>query len=105
MSDDDIAELVRDALRSVIDPELGHNIVELGLVYAVTVVDGAARIVMTATTPGCPAVGFLKDGAANSASRVPGVRLVDVVVTFDPPWMPSMIAADVKGSLGFANAH
>ena len=82
MSDDDLAELVGDALRSVIDPELGHNIVDLGLVYAVTVVDGAARIVMTATTPGCPAVGFLKDGAANSASRVPGVRSVDVVVTF-----------------------
>jgi metal-sulfur cluster biosynthetic enzyme len=105
MSDDDLAELMRDALRSVIDPELGHNIVDLGLVYAITVVDGAARIVMTATTPGCPAVGFLKDGAAHGASRVPGVRSVDVIVTFDPPWTPSMIAPETKASLGFASAH
>jgi metal-sulfur cluster biosynthetic enzyme len=105
MNDDDLAELIRDALRSVIDPELGHNIVDLGLVYAITVTDGVARIVMTATTPGCPAVGFLKDGAANRASRVPGVRSVDVVVTFDPPWTPSMIAADAKAALEFPNAH
>jgi metal-sulfur cluster biosynthetic enzyme len=105
MNDEDLAELIKDALRGVIDPELGHNVVDLGLVYAITVTGGVARIVMTATTPGCPAVGFLKDGAANSASRVPGVRSVDVVLTFDPPWTPSMIAADAKASLGFANAH
>lgn len=105
MKDDDLAELIKDALRAVIDPELGHNIVDLGLVYGITVTDGLARIVMTATTPGCPAVNLLQNGAANSASRVPGVRSVDVVVTFDPPWTPSMIAADVKTLLGFANLH
>ena len=105
MNDDDLAKLIVDALRSVIDPELGHNIVDLGLVYASTVADGASRIVMTATTPGCPAIGFLKDAAANCASRVPGVRSVDIVMTFDPPWTPSMMAASAKASLGFANAH
>jgi metal-sulfur cluster biosynthetic enzyme len=104
MNDDELAELIRDALRSVIDPELGHNIVDLGLVYAITVVDGAASIVMTATTRGCPAAGFLKDGAAASAARVPGVRAVDVTLTFEPAWTPSMIAPDVQGLLGFANA-
>ncbi len=105
MKDDDLVEPVRDALRNVIDPELGHNVVDLGLIYAIEVDGGCARIVMTTTTPGCPAVGFLKGGAVNSASRVPGVRSVDVVMTFDPPWTPSMIAADVKASLGFANVH
>jgi metal-sulfur cluster biosynthetic enzyme len=105
MNDDDLAELIRDALRSVIDPELGHNIVDLGLVYAIDVADGVAHIVMTATTPGCPAVGFLKDGVARSAARVPGVRSVDVAVTFEPLWSPSMIEPATRGSLGFASAQ
>lgn len=105
MNDDDLVELIGEALRTVIDPELGHNIVDLGLVYTIMVTDGLAHIVMTATTPGCPAVSFLKDGVANCASRVPGVRSVDVVMTFDPPWTPLMIAADVKALLGFASLH
>ena len=54
MKDDDLVEPVRDALRNVIDPELGHNVVDLGLIYAIEVNDGCARIVMTTTTPGCP---------------------------------------------------
>ena len=47
----------------------------------------------------------LREGVANSASRVPGVRSVDVVMTFDPPWKPSMIAPDVQALLGFAPVH
>ena len=82
----DLATMVRDALRVVLDPELGHNIVDLGFVYDITVLDGVARITMTATTPGCPAAGFLKEGVASSARQVPGIRSVDVVMTFDPPW-------------------
>ena len=78
MSDDRV-ERIRDALRVVIDPELGENIVDLGFVYDISVSDGAVRITMTATTPGCPAAGFLKKGVANSAARVPGIGSVDVV--------------------------
>ena len=98
----DLATMVRDALRVVLDPELGHNIVDLGFVYDITVLDGVARITMTATTPGCPAAGFLKAGVASSARQVPGIRSVEVDMTFDPPWTPSMIAPDARASLGFA---
>ena len=93
---------IRDALRVVIDPELGHNIVDLGFIYGIAVTNGDAWIVMTATTRGCPAAGFLKEGAANAAMQVSGVRSVDVTMTFDPPWTPSMIEPAVRASLGFA---
>jgi metal-sulfur cluster biosynthetic enzyme len=100
MNDDPVAQ-IRNALREVIDPELGHNIVDLGFVYDITVVDGVAHITMTATTPGCPASGFLKDGALRSASRVAGIDSVDVLMTFDPAWTPSMIDPATRASLGF----
>jgi metal-sulfur cluster biosynthetic enzyme len=99
---DVLVDRIRDALRFVIDPELGHNIVDLGFVYDISVVDGAVRITMTATTPGCPATLFLKEGVAKSAARVSGVRSVDIVMTFDPPWTPSRIEPVVRASLGFA---
>lgn len=96
---------IREALRVVIDPELGASIVDLGFVYDIAVVDGAARITMTATTPGCPASGFLKEGAARSALQVPGIQSVDVAMTFEPAWNPSMMSAETKTSLGFAPVH
>ena len=96
---------VKDALRAVIDPELGYNIVDLGLVYEVSVDGGAAHVTMTATSRGCPAASFLKEGVAISARRVSGITSVDVAMTFDPPWRPGMIAPDVKASLGFAEAN
>jgi metal-sulfur cluster biosynthetic enzyme len=101
----DLAAQVRDALRVVIDPELGHNIVDLGFVYGISVADGAARITMTATTPGCPATGFLKDGVVRSAQKVRGIKSVDVVMTFEPLWTPAMIVPGVKAMLGFADLN
>jgi metal-sulfur cluster biosynthetic enzyme len=98
----ELVDLIRDAMRVVIDPELGHNIVDLGFVYDISIVDDAVGITMTATSPGCPATGFLKDGVVNSVSRVPGVDSVDVEMTFDPPWTPERIAPVVRASLGFA---
>jgi metal-sulfur cluster biosynthetic enzyme len=98
----ELADRVRDALRVVIDPELGHNIIDLGFVYDISVKDGAVRIAMTTTTPGCPAVHFLKEGVANAAIGVPGISSADVVMTFDPPWTPLRIAPAVRASLGFA---
>lgn len=99
---DQLVERVRDALRAVIDPELGENIVDLGFVYDIAVAGGAVRITMTATTPGCPATSFLKEGAQAAASAVPSVVSADVTMTFEPPWTPSMIELAVRASLGFA---
>jgi len=96
---------IRDALRVVIDPELGHNIVDLGFVYDIVVAEGAVRIVMTATTPGCPATGFLKEGAETAVTAVPGVDSVDVTMTFEPPWTPSLIEPAIRASLGFASVN
>ncbi|GMO32710.1 metal-sulfur cluster assembly factor [Bradyrhizobium sp. TM233] len=105
MNDDDLVAQIRQALKVVIDPELGHNIVDLGFVYDVSIDDGAVHITMTATTPGCPAASFLKEGVANSACLVPGVESVDVTMTFEPPWQPWMISPGVKASLGFAEVN
>ena len=99
---DELASRVRDALRVVIDPELGHNIVDLGFVYDIAAIDGAVCITMTATSPGCPAAHYLKQGVASAAAGVPGVRAVDIVMTFDPPWTPSRIEPGTRSSLGFA---
>ena len=99
---DEFVRDIREALRVVIDPELGHNIVDLGFVYDISAAEGAVRITITATTPGCPAVHFLKEGVANAAAQVPGVRSVDIAMTFDPPWTPSRIEPATRSSLGFA---
>lgn len=101
-SGNDLIGEVRQALRAVIDPELGYNIVDLGFVYDISVEEGgAAQITITTSTRGCPMTGFLKEGVANNALRVAGIRSAEVVVTFDPPWRPEMISPEVRASLGF----
>ncbi|MBC7281612.1 metal-sulfur cluster assembly factor [Hoeflea sp.] len=88
-----LADALRQSLRGVIDPELGENLVDLGLIYFVAVDDHAtAHVVMTTTTQGCPAVGFLKDGVERAALAVSGVQAVEVALTYDPPWTPDMMA-------------
>ncbi len=87
-----LADAVRASLRCVIDPELGENLIDLGLIYFVAVDDHAtAHVVMTTTTQGCPAVDYLKDGVERAALSVPGVKAAEVAVTHDPPWTPDMM--------------
>ena len=97
---------IREALRNVIDPELGYNVVDLGFIYDIEVEEGGVvRIAMTTTTPGCPATGYLREGVANSAWGVPGVAFVDVRITFEPAWKPEMMTAEARHDLGFAACH
>ncbi|MBN8955433.1 MAG: metal-sulfur cluster assembly factor [Rhizobiales bacterium] len=99
-----LAEKVRGALRGVIDPELGYNIVDLGLVYDIEVAgDNVAIITMTTTTRGCPATSYLKDGARDAAWSVPSVEFVDVKLTYEPPWTPQMMTAEAKQHLGITD--
>ena len=83
--------LVLEALRSVMDPELGCNIVDLGLIYQVDIQGNRVRIRMTATTPGCPMVQSLVDGVHAAISRLEAVDEVDVQLVWDPPWRPAMM--------------
>lgn len=100
-TNDSLAEQVREALRLVIDPELGYNIVDLGLIYFVGIQDGGvASIVMTTTTKGCPATNYLKEGSRDSAWSVPGIEFVDVALTYEPPWTPEMMTEEARQHLG-----
>jgi metal-sulfur cluster biosynthetic enzyme len=72
----------------VIDPELGLSVVELGLIYAVTVDDDRVRVRMTLTAPGCPLHAVMPGWVREAVRSVPGVREAEVDLTFDPPWTP-----------------
>lgn len=95
---------IKETLRLVIDPELGYNIIDLGLVYDVAVEDGGvAHITMTTTTRGCPATNYLKDGARDAAWSVNGVEFVDLKLTYEPPWTPEMMSTETKHQLGISD--
>lgn len=93
---------VLEALREVIDPELGVNIVDLGLVYSVEVQDGVVTVKMTMTTPACPLSTYLVDIAEAAIWRnIPEVESVQVELVWDPPWHPSMMSQAAKAQLGW----
>jgi len=94
-------EVVRQALYEVYDPELGVNIIDLGLVYRVDVEGSDVRITMTLTTPGCPLHDMLTE-AVDQAVRtyVPTAGKIVVDLVWDPPWSPDMITTDGLRELG-----
>lgn len=94
--------LVRELLRTVIDPELGMNIVDLGLVYEIaTEPHGRVTIEMTLTTPGCPLGGFLDDQVRACLAQLPQVSDVRVALVWDPPWAPEAMSNAAKEQLGW----
>lgn len=94
-------DLLRDLLHRVIDPELGVNIIDLGLVYDIQVNEGRAVIRMTLTTPGCPLGAYLDDAVHDCLWGAPGVDSIDVELVWQPPWQPGMMSALAKRQLGW----
>ena len=95
------AAQLRDALRDVIDPELGIDIINLGLVYSVEVDGRDANILMTTTTPACPLGEYLTDEVRRVLVRGGWVDRVEVVVTHVPAWTPEMMSAETKRIFGW----
>ncbi len=95
-------ERVLEALRQVIDPELGENVVDLGLIYGVEIAGGYVSVAMTLTTPGCPLHASLSAAVERAIQlTVPGVERVEVELVFDPPWTPERLSATARRNLGW----
>jgi metal-sulfur cluster biosynthetic enzyme len=101
LAEDPSADLVRDLLHGVIDPELGIDIVELGLLREVTVQAGVARIRFTVTTPACPLSGYIEDEIHACLAQAPNLRHVLVESELDPPWRPEDMSEIARVALGW----
>lgn len=101
MSATQISEtVVLETLRQVIDPEIGFNIIDLGLIYSVAIANGAVKVTMSLTTPGCPMHDSISWGVKNVLLNLEGVTEAEVTVVWDPPWHPSMMSEQARNALG-----
>jgi metal-sulfur cluster biosynthetic enzyme len=92
---------VMDALSNVIDPELGLDFVELGLIYGVEVDQGNVHVTFTLTTPGCPIGPQVTEQIEEFVGELDGVKTVESEMVFTPPWSPEKMSEDAKFALGF----
>lgn len=93
-------EDAREALKDVFDPELGYNIVDLGLVYGVEIDDAVVAVSMTLTTPGCPASDVIQSGVRQRLQDMEGVNGVNIDLVWDPPWSPQAMSPAAKEYFG-----
>ncbi len=100
-------DMVRSALKNVIDPEIGLNIVDLGLVYGVDIADEgkSVRVDMTLTTPACPAGPMILDSAKQEVTTLkdvyPNLEDININLVWTPFWNPSMMSEDAREELGY----
>lgn len=92
---------VLEALSGVIDPEVGINIVDLGLIYKTDIQGGRVHITMTMTTSTCPLHAYIAEMARKAVqAKVPGAQSVDVEMVWDPPWTPDMMTEAARKQMG-----
>ena len=92
---------VQEALSNVIDPELGLDFVELGLIYEVEVQNGEVFVTFTLTSPGCPIGPQVSEQIEEFVGELEGVESVYPKMVFSPPWTPEMMSEDARFALGF----
>jgi metal-sulfur cluster biosynthetic enzyme len=91
---------VRGALKTVKDPELGLDLVVLGLVYGIEIDDAKVRATISLTSPFCPVAGQIVEDAKTAIQGLEGVEEAEVNLSFDPPWTPERISPLIRSSLG-----
>lgn len=94
---------VLETLSQIIDPEIGCNIVDLGLIYRVAIVEDIVKVTMTLTTPGCPMHESISQGVKSALLNLEGVTDVEVEVVWDPPWHPSLMSEQARIALRVGN--
>jgi metal-sulfur cluster biosynthetic enzyme len=92
-------EAIREAMKAVMDPEIGLNVVDLGLVYDITTEPGKAHVEMTLTSMGCPLTELIHQQCTLVLTRLPGIDDVEVDFVFSPPWSTDMISDDAREEL------
>ena len=95
-------DAVCEACRSVFDPEIPVNIYDLGLIYTIDInAENEVRVIMSLTAPGCPVAGEMPGWVADAIEPLPGVKQVDVDLTWNPPWGMEMMSDEARLELGF----
>lgn len=95
-------QAVRDALKEVIDPEIGVNIIDLGLVYDISIQQGHVEVVMTLTTPACPLGSYFTQVIPRVlTTKVPEIGSIAIRFVWEPRWNPQMMSDEAKKSLGW----
>jgi metal-sulfur cluster biosynthetic enzyme len=89
------------SLATILDPEFGISIVDLGLIYSVECTEGKAHVVMTLTTPTCPSGAWIHGGVEQALRALPAVQDVRVDLVFEPVWNPTMLSGDARRHLGW----
>lgn len=93
-------EEVREELRELMDPELDVNVVDLGLIYDIEVIDDRIEILMTLTTPACPMAGVFDEMVRQEVAHLEGINEVEVEITFEPKWTPEKMSDEARDELG-----
>jgi len=96
-----VEEKIWEALKGVIDPELGVSIVDLGLVYDVRFEGGEAEVEMTLTSPGCPLAPVIDKEVRRALADLPDIKTLTIDLVWDPPWTQEMMSDELKAEYGF----